>query len=358
MCVVQNMGPLSAKMAEIYRIVTEVHTVGPVMIHSANVESGVNRFEAFFTQNGFYPWKNNERQDKDEEKEEKRAFVNINGGVSMGKAKEAIKILKSDKNYKRDHIGLVLASPKIRTGVTLRHFEAVILDEVDWTIGNREQIIGRVIRHGSHEHSGDPYCNKTVYVYVLCARINPDDVKQLPEAVVKRLKAWINEHRDALKARNFLDDNDDLYTIDERSLRYALERDKDIGKVLRLMKEMALPLNLSQNYFPHEGQIYAGSRLYEYEQNPARIPIPNEYEPLPPAEVPPIPEKQTKYFSTLGTSNYFFFFSLTLHVKTDGFSMFVIRIWIFVEIFEMSYQKRLIQKPHGLSQHYWNVSLV
>ena len=161
------MGEHSAKMCEAYRIISELHRQGPVMVYSANVETGVNRFQAFFEQNGYDKWRGGATE---ENPPSKMAFVNINGSVSMGIAREAIKILKSDANYRGDSIRLVLASPKIRTGVTLRHFEAIIEDEVGWTVGDREQIVGRVIRHGSHEHAADPYCNKTVHVYVLCAR--------------------------------------------------------------------------------------------------------------------------------------------------------------------------------------------
>lgn len=181
----------------------------------------------------------------------------------------------------------------------MRHFQAIIQDEVGWTIGDSEQIIGRVIRHGSHEHSSDIGCNKTVYVYTLCARIAPDDVKALPERTQTRLRKWIEENETALRERDFLDSDGNLRTIDERSLKYALERDKDIAKVVRLMKEMAIPLNLAQNYFEYEGNKYAGTRLYEYKDTPARVPVPSDKKPSDPSEVPPIPAEPREYWTTL-----------------------------------------------------------
>ncbi len=113
-----------------------------------------------------------------------------------------MKLLKSDNNYKGEWIKLVVASPKIGTGVTLRHFETAIIEEVHWTNGEKEQIIGRMVRHGSHEHSSDPDCNKVVNVYVLCSRICPGDIEKTLDVIsLKRFETWKHDNEATLKAR-------------------------------------------------------------------------------------------------------------------------------------------------------------
>lgn len=66
-------------------------------------------------------------------------------------------------------------------------------------------------------------------------------------------------------ARKFLDSNGNLLTVDERTLRVALERDQRIAKITRLLKEMSLPFNLAQNFFESENNVFSNTRLYEYQ---------------------------------------------------------------------------------------------
>jgi hypothetical protein len=292
-----RMRGLSTKMRHMYEIITENNKrkqTGPALIYSSNIETGVKRHELFFNCNSFYPWIEGQNAHPF------RTHVDISGDVGFCRAKDAIKVLKSDRNYLGEMLKIVIASPKIRTGVTLRHFSTLFLDEVDWTVGDREQIVGRLIRHGSHEHSSDPYCNKSVHVYVLCSRMRPADIRSaLNPVALKRLEKWMLQHEDALRVRGFLDENSNLYTVDERTLRVALERDRDIAKITRLMKEMMLPLNLSQNYFPEEGQQFRGKRIYEYQDEPATIPIPSDRYPSKCSAVPAIPERIDDTYLTL-----------------------------------------------------------
>lgn len=68
----------------------------------------MRRFHAFFEQNGYHQWINANTTDDEKRETKRKVFVNINGSVSLGYAKESIKILKSDSNYKGDQIRLVL----------------------------------------------------------------------------------------------------------------------------------------------------------------------------------------------------------------------------------------------------------
>lgn len=291
----RRMVDLSTKNVQMYEIIAqETQPTGPVLVYSSNIETGVRRLQAFFSGNGYRAWSIGQNIYPF------KSYVDISGQVAFGRARDAIKILKSDKNYLGELLKAVIASPKIRTGVTMRHFSSVFLYEVDWTIGDREQIIGRTIRHGSHEHSSDPYCNKTVRVYVMCSRMRPSDLEAaLSPVALKRLKAWIAQHEHALKSRGFLDEHSNLYTVDERTLRIALVRDREIAQVTRLMKEMMLPLNLAQNYFEDEGTQFSNTRLYEYMPGPARIPIPSDRFPSPCSKIPPTPTATDATFLNL-----------------------------------------------------------
>jgi hypothetical protein len=296
-----NVRDISVKFHEMHRICHELHPVsygyGPVLIYSANVETGVKPGVTFFAANGAKEWNAGEKISEDDAAPR---MVTISGTVSMGRAREAIKMLKSDANYDSSHIRYVHGSPKICTGVTFRHFSTAILTELGWTWAEMEQVFGRVCRHGSHEHCTVPGCNKTVNVYILCSMIRWSDVEALPnKQLVRNVKSWIKEHTLELAQRNFLKEDGSLYTVDERTLRVALERDKSISKMLRLMKEMQLPLNLAQNFFADEGETFSNTRLYEYQAEPATVPVPSEQFPSHPRLVHPVPLLIDDSFITL-----------------------------------------------------------
>lgn len=267
----------SAKHIAAYHILHDLYAhLGPKMWFSSTVEIGVKRNEAFLEANGYSSWNQPKRNSGDDE--EAPVMVNISGSVSQGQARDAIKVLKSDNNYLGESIGVVLASPRIRTGVTFRHFGVVIDDEVGWTKGDSEQVYGRTMRHGSHTHVTVADCNDTVHVFVLCATIQQTEwekLKQDDPIFMNRVEKWIESHRVALKDRGFLNSDGHLLTVDERTLHVALERDKGIAKLMRMMKESAVPLALAQLYFPDEHDRYKNTRLYEYCDTPARVPLPS-----------------------------------------------------------------------------------
>jgi hypothetical protein len=128
----KNIRDISVKMHEMEHIGAVLHPrTGPVLIYSANVLTGVRPNVFFYRANGSKMWEPG-KVSKGKELDIPR-MVNISGTVSLGGVREAIKILKSDSNYNGNIIRYVHASPKIRTGVTLRHFGVVIVNEVGWT---------------------------------------------------------------------------------------------------------------------------------------------------------------------------------------------------------------------------------
>lgn len=309
---------LSVKLVEMQQIVEQFRDAGPALVFSDHVETGVKRAEAAFLNNGYTLWRRNNnappvpsvpsvpsaKTRSRRTAPPKPTLVNISGSSSSAVRKEAIKMLKSDSNYLGRHIKLVLSSPMGRTGITMRHFSVGIIDQVGWTIGDMEQLFGRLIRHGSHVHCSDHRCNKSVNLYMLCARIRASDMEALEAAnprVVRRFNHFRREHEEELRRRGFIDASDGRFlTVDERTLHIALQRDAGIAKVLRVMKEHALPLNLAQNYFSSEPpELFRHARLYEYQPEPARVPVPSEVIPSHPADVPVTPAAQDASFATL-----------------------------------------------------------
>lgn len=282
---VENMQDLSCKNVEMHKITTEFHPKdGPALIYFAKVITGVKPNETFWRANGVVEWNPKVSQ------KGTNAFVNISGEARTGMTNIAIKALKSDRNYKSGIIRYSLASPKVSIGLTMRHHSIGIVSEVSWTRGEIEQLLGRLTRHMSHVHCSDPDANKIVHAYILCAKIRPQDINAINDIMfIKRWNTWFEQNLELLTERGFINTDGSLRTLDERTLEVGLIRDAAIAKISRLLKEISIPLNLAQNFFPKEGKRYSMSRLNDYLSAPPNIPVPNEYSPTAPDLVASVP---------------------------------------------------------------------
>ena len=92
---VSRMRDLSCKNVEMHKITNQIHPVGgPVLIYFANVATGVLPNESFWAANGVVPWNPREAAPPG-----KQTYVNISGEAKTGMLNQAIKVLKSDRNY-------------------------------------------------------------------------------------------------------------------------------------------------------------------------------------------------------------------------------------------------------------------
>ena len=292
---------ISSKQRKIHDIVMNHN--GPALLFSMHVEMGLKVNRTYFRANGAHLW--SKKYPRATGKDQLLLF-NIGGNTTSHHIRASLQALKSDAI--RHERAIVTASPANARGVTLRHTQAVVLEEMEWDIPNREQIVGRAMRHHSHTLADGSPCNKVVHVYQLCATIEDGALDTISDQrFVRRYRNWLSNNREKLAEMGFIDDKTGrLLTIDERTLKNALLKDIGPAKILRFMKEHSLPLNLAMNYFPEEGDRYAGTRIHDYEQQPARVPIPNERFPSPPSAVPPIPKETYSHF--VGVNSLFEFF--------------------------------------------------
>jgi hypothetical protein len=353
----ENIRDYSAKLYTVKRVSeTLSHIGGSYLVFSSSVETGVKPVATFLRANEVAPWgstapaapaqqkqrrrmvlkrgrsksRNNSASHRNKSQKRPRhniadaaaaaektadtiavRYVNISGGVSVGKAKDAIKVLKSDANYLGELARWILGSPKISTGITLRHVSIVFLLEPGWTVGQDEQLIGRTTRHESHLHHSSLVTdnNQVVHVFRLCARFRDADLEALPDkAFVARFRSWVVFNQETLRARGFLyrhpnTGREHFLTIDERTVFVSMQRDKEIALVNTLLKEYSLPLNLEQNYFAEDGLRHTFTRLYEYQEQPPRVPVPDENNPSHPKDVPnrPLYQQQDTTFRSFGT---------------------------------------------------------
>jgi hypothetical protein len=103
------------------------------------------------------------------------------------------------------------------------------LIESTWNLATAEQFIKRTDRIGTYTfpHYSKMYgkkWNDKVRVHRYCSRIYPSDIKNLPEMFQKQVERFIESHKESLKKRGFLRENDELLTIDEYIYRDTFDK--------------------------------------------------------------------------------------------------------------------------------------
>jgi len=145
-------------------------------------------------------------------------------GNQVSEIKNDIERLNKDSNYNGSQIRVVLGSGIISEGVTFKNIQRIHILEPFWNFSGIDQAIARGIRYKSHEKLLDIIKGSvTVQVYLYCAV--PDFTEKL------------EEEKDIYKYSN---------SVDEYIYHIASDKDKNIKKVERLLKESSFDCFLNK----------------------------------------------------------------------------------------------------------------
>lgn len=135
---ISNLGNLSTKFATSYKNIEKSN--GPVFVYTNFVQAGgIEDFKQVLLANGYVEFP----------KEGHRRF----GIFRAGKDKENTKLIEEFNkidNKNGDSIKLIIGSPAMKEGVSLKNTREVHLLDPYWNPSRTEQIIGRAIRFCSH----------------------------------------------------------------------------------------------------------------------------------------------------------------------------------------------------------------
>jgi superfamily II DNA or RNA helicase len=161
----------------------------------------------------------------------KNAFVILKGSVSQKTLSNYLRIFNSPENKNGDLIKIIIGSPIINEGITLKNIRQIHILEPTWNFSKIDQIIGRGVRYLSHIDL--PISERNVYVYLHCSVTGNGNGS---------VKSNIEESIDYLK--------------------YLLSYRKDIAikQIEYLLRSISIDCNL--NYFV-TGTDYSRDCLYE-----------------------------------------------------------------------------------------------
>jgi len=212
---------------KLYKLLNNIKDpkTGNIFIYSNYVNyGGTSLIKQLLLNNGFYEFKG--KQNVTEDKMYKY-FIVFDDSTSLERRERYKRVFNSDDNKYGKYIRVIIGSPIISEGITLKAIRQVHILEPYWNMSKINQIIGRAVRNYSH-----------------------DLLK--PEERTVEIYKYISVHYKSNQAMNdILKPSDDLksFFIDREKYILSEEKDRTNKVVERLLKQISFDcsLNLSRN---------------------------------------------------------------------------------------------------------------
>lgn len=212
----ENLSQYSSKIATLISIINETTKNGPVFIYSEFIAGGIIPIIFALEMNGYRQWKsygNPNLENKYKSSEYRGDYIIKSGGGEIESTPGVNKYLDKRQNMIDEPVKVFIGTKTVAEGFSLFGYREVHILEPWFNLSRNEQVIGRIIRTGSHNHLDFANRNVTVYQYA---------------------------------ATNNKIESVDLY-------KYRISESKAItsGKIMNILKENAIDCYLNKN-----GNVY------------------------------------------------------------------------------------------------------
>lgn len=170
---------------------------GNVFIYTNYVNyGGTSLLRQLFANNGFYEYSGKNIP----EERYYRNFVVFDEGTSLRNREQFKRVFNSEENKDGKYIRIIIGSPIISEGITLKAVRQVHILEPYWNMSKINQIIGRAVRNYSHHTLPEDQRNVEIYKYVsVFYRDNDrnlDSSSNLSKFFIDREKYILSEEKD------------------------------------------------------------------------------------------------------------------------------------------------------------------
>jgi hypothetical protein len=170
----KNLQNYSSKL---YTLLNNIHkSPGNIFIYSNYVSfGGTNLIKQLLLANGYYEFKS-----KENSKHHYKCFFLFDEHTTVDKREQYRRLFNSSENSTGKFIKIIIGSPIISEGITLKNIRQVHLLEPNWNMSKTNQIIGRAVRNQSHHALPLEDRNVEIYKYVsIFQTTNPDVLKKI-----------------------------------------------------------------------------------------------------------------------------------------------------------------------------------
>ena len=188
---------------------------GTVFIYSNYVNyGGTSLIKHVLLQNGYVQYTSSQSDST-----YYKSFILYDDSTSIDTRESQRVTFNSTKNKDGKYIKIIIGSPIISEGITLKNVRQVHILEPSWNMSRINQIIGRAIRHHSHDDLQENKRNVEIYKY--CSIYTEEDT---------------------------------IPFIDKEKYILVEEKDRANKKIERLLKEIAFDCNINTNIISSSAQ--------------------------------------------------------------------------------------------------------
>jgi superfamily II DNA or RNA helicase len=201
-------GDLEKYSSKLVKLLENVNnSPGNVFIYSNYVNyGGTSLIKQLLLANGYKQFKG-----KSKHSDDYKSFILYDDSTNIDTRESQRKIFNSEENKYGKYIKIIIGSPIISEGITLKNVRQVHILEPAWNMSRINQIIGRAVRH--YSHAALPKDERNVEIYKYCS------VYRKP--------------------------NKNMHFIDKEKYILAEEKDRSNKKIERLLKQVALDCNMN-----------------------------------------------------------------------------------------------------------------
>lgn len=201
-------GELSKYSSKLVKLLENVNnSPGNVFIYSNYVSyGGTSLIKQLLLANGYKQFKG-----KGKHSDDYKSFILYDDSTNIDTRESQRKIFNSEENKNGKYIKIIIGSPIISEGITLKNVRQVHILEPAWNMSRINQIIGRAVRH--YSHAALPEDERNVEIYKYCSVYSKSNTK--------------------------------IKFIDKEKYILAEEKDRSNKKIERLLKQVALDCNIN-----------------------------------------------------------------------------------------------------------------
>lgn len=186
----KELGTYSTKFLKIMRKIK--YSTGPVFVYSNFKEyGGIKSFVKVLEANGY--------KDYVKTGEGSKRFAVWSGDQSNEIREEIKEVFNQPKNVNGSKIKVILGTPSMKEGVSLKNVRQVHILEAYWNWSRMLQIIGRAVRYCSHKQLPKDKRDVSVYVYLATHAKEKQTVDQYIASLALNKNKLINQFEQALK---------------------------------------------------------------------------------------------------------------------------------------------------------------
>lgn len=187
---------LQERSCKLYKLLENIlllnNQPGTIFVYSNFVaEAGTMLIKQILQDNGYYVYGNPRA-------EVQKTFVLYDSSYTPERRERLLKIYNSPENANGDIIKIIIGSPIMSEGITLKHTRHVHILEPSWNNSLIKQIIGRAARYKSHIDLPEEYRNVNVFKYCAIPSDNNVISIDLQKYMLSEYKERVNEETLAL----------------------------------------------------------------------------------------------------------------------------------------------------------------